>query len=167
MLSSQKTIHRLFYKPILYIIYVIGGMLFLFFFGIHLLSMNGDKMGPLVFPVLAVFFGFSALMYNRARALDAGVERRRSLYAAERGLQATIIYIIGIMLAAGLHGFFIILGDQPSMPNGNWEKQRHVIFFLPIMIVAYSWISFYLSLRVIAHRHFRWQYKRDILRRLR
>ena len=49
-------------------------------------------------PILAVLFAFAALLYNRARALPDGKELRRSLYAAERSLQATTLFMVGTAL---------------------------------------------------------------------
>lgn len=45
-------------------------------------------------PTLALLFGFSGVLYGRARAYPAGPEQRRCLYAAERALQASLLFML-------------------------------------------------------------------------
>jgi len=108
-------------------------------------------------PILAILFGFTALMYNRARALPSGVDQRRSLYAAERSLQATVLFLIG----AGTGGLGAILIHSLSS-IGNQSVHPGVIIFATVffyggmLLVLFSFGSFFLGLQAIAHKLMRW-----------
>jgi len=104
-------------------------------------------------PILAILFGFSALMYNRARALPFGAEQRRSLYAAERGLQATVLFLIGV----GTGGLGAILihslrefGHQSVHPTIILTAS--VLFYGGMLLAMYSFGSFFFGLRAISHK---------------
>jgi len=151
----MKVFGRLAFDTLLFVVYASGGMFFAFAYGQHLATLNGDKLGPLLIPCLAVFYGFAALLYNRARALDAGPERRRSLYAAERALQATIFYVCSVAVAAGIYGVQVVMRVEPlNVWDGIVPIHRLLIVVVPIALMISAWASFFFGLRVIAHRTF-------------
>lgn len=126
--------------------------------GIHFL-------GGLCFPVLAVLFGFSALLYNRSRALQSSAAQRRSLYAAERALQATILFVLGVGSAAIIATIISVLGlDITNTPQ---SPRLLLLFFIPIMLVVFSFGAFYLALRAISHGMVRSIGLRPFMKRIR
>lgn len=156
----------MFFTALFFVIYVVGSGLFTYLFGTSLQTMNGEKLGLVFFPVLAAFFGFSSLLYNRSRALSSGPEQRRSLYAAERSLQATVLLLCGVAFAAGVHVFFLLIGRTSIALSSAPPKDQFYAAILPIFLVGYAWTSFFFALRAMAHRFFRWQRPKAVLKRL-
>jgi hypothetical protein len=119
-------------------------------------------------PILAILFGFSSLMYNRARALPSGPEQRRSLYAAERGLQAIVLFLIGIGpggLGAILIHSLSAVGNQSAYPK--IVLAATVLFYGGMLLALYSFGCFFLGIRAIAHKLFRWIPLRRLARSVR
>lgn len=118
-------------------------------------------------PVLAVLFGFSALLYNRARALPSGKEQRRSLYAAERALQSTLFFLFGT--AVGAVGA-VIVWSLPGLGNAKglqyWNGFSSLLFLTSIMLVLYSFSSFFMALHTISHRLLKWLPMRKLAKTL-
>lgn len=117
-------------------------------------------------PVLALLFGFTSLLYGRTRALPAGREQRRTLYAAERALQSAILFMVAVALGA-----IIALSVWSSATKGvpvpaTANLSLLYWFFLPIMLTLYSFACFFFALRTIAHRLFRWVPVRELARRV-
>lgn len=116
-------------------------------------------------PTLAILFGFTALLYNRARAYQYGPTRRRSLYAAERSLQATLLFAMAVgtatVLSATVWHFDI---TQPENPR---NALMQVIFLVPIMLTLFSFASFYFAIRAIAHTVARPVQIRHLVRQIR
>lgn len=56
-------------------------------------------------PLLVVFYGFSSVLFVRGKALAAGPWQTRSLYAAESAMQATVWYLLGILLGVTIYAF--------------------------------------------------------------
>lgn len=99
-------------------------------------------------PVIAVLFGFTALLYNRARALPKGRERQRSLYAAERGMQATALFFVGTAISS--FGAYIA-----STSTTEAHLFASVIFYLGVFLELMAFGCFFLALRTMAHRFLR------------
>lgn len=159
-------IARMFFTSLFFTIYLVGSGFFALLFGTYIQTMNGEKLGLVVFPSLAFFYGFSSLLYNRSRALSAGPERRRSLYAAERSLQATVLLFCGVALAAGVHAFFLLIGRTSIDLSSAPPNDQIYASILPIFLVSFAWVSFFFALRAMAHRFFRWLRPKAVLRRL-
>lgn len=117
-------------------------------------------------PTLALLFGFASVLYGRSRAFPSGPEQRRCLYAAERALQAALLFMVAGALGAVIASFLwarsehnpAVLRDEISM--ANW-------FFLPIMLGLMAFGAFFFSLRAIGHRLLGWVHLRQLIRRIR
>ncbi|KHA80262.1 hypothetical protein NC77_02355 [Janthinobacterium lividum] len=118
-------------------------------------------------PVLAVLFGFSALLYNRARAFPSGKEQRRSLYAAERAMQSTLLFLVGT--AVGGIGA-VVIWALPSIGNTAvhpyWSTFGGLLLFLSIILVLYSFASFFIALQTVSRRLLKWLPIRKLARSL-
>lgn len=119
-------------------------------------------------PILAVLFAFAALLYNRARALPQGPEQRRSLFAAERAMQAACMF----MLATAIGGIGVLLlsivpdvGNKQARPFFTWPAI--VLIFSAMLLFLASFGSFYDSVRTVAHTLVRTVPTRRLSRRIR
>ena len=118
------------------------------------------ELASMLLPVLAVFFGFSALLYNRSRAYPEGPIQRRSLYVAEAAMQATFLYLTAILLGAIITWWVIQLGIKfeeipasaasPEMPSLGLT----LIYGLPLFLMGLSFMTFSTALRVVGQRLF-------------
>jgi hypothetical protein len=106
-------------------------------------------------PLLGAYIATSALLYNRARALPSGPSKTRSLYAAERTLQAVLFTIVAIALAVAVVGwglnFEVLRPAGAEAPLGPWD----LVLMFPAMFAIWGYGSYTIGLRAIA---------RDVLR---
>src|SRR5687768_14589764 len=80
------------------------GFLFLGMVAHHVLTRDLKPLAAFCLPVLVIFYGFASVLFVRGRALAAGPWQVRSLYAAERAMQATVWYLLGIILGVTVYG---------------------------------------------------------------
>jgi hypothetical protein len=117
----------------------------------YTITMTVDKVAPVLLPILAAFFAFSALLYNRARAYPDGPIQRRSLYAADEALTATILYLLGLMFGA-LVTFFLSNSDyqvSTTMVFGDPQQTKLLLLYvIPMFFVAISFYCFAHALRI-------------------
>lgn len=90
----------------------------------HVYSFDFKPLAAFCIPMLLVFYGFASLLYTRGRGLAKGKGQMRSLYAAERAVQGTLWYLLGIILGTSLYGIVVRVGvtfdpSEPS-PDGLW-----------------------------------------------
>lgn len=129
---------------------------FVFFWAVlhHVYTFDFKPLAALCIPILVVFFGFASLLYNRGRALPKGEAQTRSLYAAERAMQATIWYLFGIILGTSLYGLLKYFGVSfnPSTPTpaGLWL----LLFFLPYAFMQIGLLCFMRAAWVITPQFF-------------
>jgi predicted lysophospholipase L1 biosynthesis ABC-type transport system permease subunit len=90
----------------------------------HVYTADFKPLAAFCVPIILLFFGLTSLLYNRGRALAKGKEQVRSLYAAERAMQGTIWYLLGIILGTSLYGVLMRFGVtfDPGAPSpvGLW-----------------------------------------------
>jgi hypothetical protein len=113
------------------------------------------KIEPLAYiclPIVAVLFGYTNLLYNRARALPSGPEQRRSLYAAERAMQATIFFLIGFCLALTIVAIYFWLGYTPKPISPEKLPVTLTIFVAPTIYFVWGYICFIFAFRAISKR---------------
>jgi hypothetical protein len=112
------------------------------------------EIAPFFLPTLAAFFGFSSLLYNRARAYPEGPTQRRALYAANGALTATILYLVALILGAIIT--YVILGSNVDAtprelsfedPRALWVL---ILYWLPLLFIGLSYNEFSNSLRLFS-----------------
>ncbi|MBP5070172.1 hypothetical protein [Pseudomonas chlororaphis] len=144
--TIERSIVRLFY----FLMFSLGATIFFGAMNHYLQRKDYLYLGGLCFPVLAILFGFTSLLYNRSRALQPGAAQRRSLYAAERGLQATLLFMVGIasgaIIATITEFLKIDTSNTPEVPK------TLLVYFAPIMLTLYSFSAFFFALRAVSHR---------------
>ena len=128
------------------VVFVIGEICaaFVFFWAVahHVYTFDFKPLAALCLPILVVFFGFASLLYNRGRALAKGEAAIRSLYAAERAMQATAWYLSGILLGVTLYGLLRYVGVSfhPARPStaGLWL----LVFLAPYWLMQTGLLLF-------------------------
>jgi hypothetical protein len=161
----EKLITRLCMRLFFFTIFSLGSTIFMGTMHHYLIQKEFLFLATLCIPILAILFGFSALLYNRSRALQPGPSQRRSLYAAERSLQATIFFASGLAIGAIIATITVQLkidtgGDEPN-------SKLLLIFFIPIMLILFSFGVFLLSFRAISHGMLKPVTIREMLKRIR
>lgn len=133
----------------------------------YLFSFQIAPLATLCLPVLAVFFGFTALLYNRARAIPNGPEQRRTLYAAERAMQATTLYFYALLTGAILTAIFSAANLAPSKSQSGAIHYPFIFYLIPAMLALFAFATFIYALRAIGHRKLRSIKIREIMKRIR
>lgn len=121
----------------------------------HVFTFDFKPLAAFCIPIVAVFFSFSSLLFIRGRSLAKGGEQMRSLYAAERAMQATIWYLFGIILGTSLYGILMRFGltFDPSAPSadGFWL----LLFLAPYALMQTGLLCFMSAIWAIAPNFFR------------
>ena len=144
--TLERSIIKLFY----YLIFSLGATIFFGAMNHYLQRKDYLYLGGVCFPVLAVLFGFTSLLYNRSRALQPGPVQRRSLYAAERSFQATLLFVVAIASGA----IIATITEALSIDTSNTTKTPStlLIYFIPILLALNSFSAFFFALRAAVHR---------------
>jgi hypothetical protein len=117
---------------------------FVFFWVVahHVASFDFKPLAAFCVPMLIVFVGFSSLLYNRGKSLAKGRAQVRSLYAAERAMQATVWYLFGILLGTSLYGILVYFGvtfdPHDPTPAGLWL----LLFIAPYALMQAGFLYF-------------------------
>jgi uncharacterized integral membrane protein len=133
----------------------------------YLFSFQIGPLATLCLPLLAVFFGFTALLYNRARAITDGPEQRRTLYAAERAMQATMLYFYALLTGSIITAILLWINITPPNLNPGEIHYPFSLYFIPAVLGMFSFGTFIFSLRAISHRKLRPIRMREIMKQIR
>jgi hypothetical protein len=108
----------------------------------HVYTQDFKPLAALCIPVLAVFFTFTSLLYIRGRSLARGRSQFRTLFAAERSMQATICYLAGIVVGTSFYGLlqYFPFSFDPSQPTltGLWL----LVFLAPYALMQTGLLMF-------------------------
>jgi hypothetical protein len=110
----------------------------------HVLASDYRPLLALGVPMLIVFYGFASVLFVRGKALAPGLWQTRSLYAAERATQATVLYLLGILLGVTVYAVVKPLG-------GLWL----LAFAAPYALMQLALLSFLRGLWALAPDLFR------------
>ena len=107
------------------------GMAAAFFaaFAHHVYRLDFKPMAALGIPILVVFFGFASLFFIRGRSLARGSAQLRSLFAAERAVQAALWHLAGVMLSTVLYAGLMRSGVA-LQAGGAWVATVWALLFL-------------------------------------
>jgi hypothetical protein len=130
---------------------------FVFFWAVlyHVYTFTFRPLAAFCIPILVVFFAFSSLLYMRGRSLGKGEAQIRSLYAAERAMQASIWYLFGIILGTSLYGLIVYFGVSfdPSKPSP--VGLLLLLFLAPYALMQIGFVIFMRALWIITPQFFR------------
>ncbi|EKG0328139.1 TPA: hypothetical protein L4T60_004456 [Pseudomonas aeruginosa] len=147
--KTKSLITRIFY----YLIFSLGSAIFFASINYYLAEQQYLYLASICGPVFAVLLGFTALLYNRSRAYKSGPIQRRTVYAAERSFQATILFALGTGSGAILT---TILWHMNLAPAGEEAiSKASLLFFVPIGLILHSFLTFFFAIRAIAHKNAR------------
>jgi hypothetical protein len=108
----------------------------------HVYTSDFKPLAAFCIPILIAYFGFSSLLYVRGRSLAKGRGQFRTLYAAERAMQATIWHLFGIILGVSLYGLLrfvgIALDSGQPVPAGVWW----LLFLAPYSLMQIALFNF-------------------------
>jgi len=125
---------------------------FVFFWTVahHVATFDLKPLAAFCAPFLIVFYGLAALLFNRGKSLAKGKAQARSLYAAERATQATVLYLLGILLGTTLYGILVYLevSFDPHRPGpaGLWL----LLFIAPYALMQAGFVYLMRALRLVA-----------------
>lgn len=104
--------------------------------------MNFDGLPTLAASVFGVFVATTSLLYNRARAYPTGKVQRRTLFAAEHCLRATLLLVVGVACTAVL--FWFIPASFKADPAADHPKHFLLaVFSIPgVLLFAFSFYAY-------------------------
>ena len=128
---------------------------------VRLGSMNLDGVAPVAMASIALGIAYTSLLYGRARAVEDGPSRRRTLVAAEKAFRGVVVHIIALVVGTLIYNYLLRHGYMPRLPNLNSEDFVFGLQTTPvvwaifiILILSASANSYYLSLRTLIRRGF-------------
>lgn len=133
----------------------------------HVYNMNFAPLAALCLPVQVALFGFTSLLYMRGRTLSRSSEQLRTLFAAERAMQAAVWYCTGIVTGAALVGAmpWSWIGHNPAAPG--LSSLALLVFLLPYPLMQMGFTLFMRSACVIAPQFIRRVTPYEVWRRIR
>jgi hypothetical protein len=121
----------------------------------HVYLLNFKPLAAFMLPVLVMMSGFTSLLYMRGRSLRRGKDQLRTMFAAERSMQAAVWYFMGIALGLGLYGMLQLapLEFDPDHPTlaGLWL----LAFAAPYALMQVGFLLFMRAAWVIAPQFLR------------
>jgi len=114
--------------------------------------MQVDGLLPFGGALFGLLFGFTSLMYNRARTYPKGAIQRRTVFVAELALRATLASAIGAVLGAVI--FFLLQDAGFSKTPGNRIPTQLVptlLAFLPLTFLIYAFFKLFGAIRLLLH----------------
>ena len=116
----------------------------------HILALDFKPLAAFCLPILVVLYGFASLLFTRGRALAAGPAQVRSLYAAERAMQAAIWYLFGIILGVTIYGLLSHFGIPADSSEPWYPMVLLLAFLVPYAFMQIGLIYFVRAVWVVA-----------------
>jgi hypothetical protein len=133
------------------------GMSMAFFaaFAHHVYRFDFKPMAALGVPILLAFFGFASLFFISGRSLAKGSAQFRSLFAAERAVQAAVWHLSGIMLSTVLYALLMRSGVTLEASD-TWSVALWTLMFLvPHALMQIGLWTFTRAVLIVAPQLFR------------
>jgi len=131
------------------------GLLLLAAVAHHVLRSDFKPLLTLGVPMLAVFYGFASVLFVRGRAMSKGPWQNRSLYAAERAMQATVWYLLSIALAVTVYVFLKHFTPALDPSASPLARAGLALFLLPLALMQTALMYFMRGMSVLAPDFFR------------
>lgn len=133
----------------------------------HVYNLDFAPLAALCLPVQVVLFGFTSLLYMRGRTLARSREQLRTLFAAERAMQAAFWYCTGIVTGAALVGAmpWTWIGHNPAAPGAS--SLFLLVFLLPYALMQGGLTLFMRAACVISPQFIRRVTPYEVWRRIR
>jgi hypothetical protein len=133
------------------------GMAFAFFgaFAHHLYRFEFKPLSALGVPILVVFLGFGSLLFIRGRSLAKGSAQFRSLFAAERGVQAAVWHLSGIVLGTVIYALLVRSGVTWHDSEPWWVAVWVLLLLAPHALMQIGLLTFMGAVWIVAPQLFR------------
>jgi hypothetical protein len=133
----------------------------------HVYLMDFAPLAALCLPVQLALFGFTSLLYMRGRSLARSREQLRTLFAAEKAMQAAVWYCTGILLGSALVGAlpWAWIGHDPASPGVS--SLVLLAFAAPYLMMQMGLTLFVRAAGVIAPQFIRRVTPYEVWRRIR
>jgi hypothetical protein len=149
--SSRRTIvsvHKIFFSLLTLVGFAVAVSTVMIFVTTYQIR----EVAPFFLPTLAGFVSFSALLYNRARAYPEGAIQRRSLFAANEALNATILYLVALLVGTFVTFTIYGSGTAPQRREFSFEDptilRALMLYWLPLLFMGLAYQSFSNALRI-------------------
>lgn len=106
-------------------------------------------------PILVVYYGFASLLFVRGRSLPAGPAQTRSLFGAERAVQATLWHMLGIIVGVALYGCLWYAGFAFDQSDPSLAGLWLLLFLLPYALMQIGLLCFMSAIWTITPQFFR------------
>jgi hypothetical protein len=133
----------------------------------HVLRADFRPLVALSVPLLVVFYGFASVLFVRGRALAQGPWQTRSLYAAERAMQATVWYLVGILLGVIVYTATKRLGVRFDPAAPQVDALWLLLFLAPYAFMQAALTSFLRGMWALGPDFFRGAGPLTLARRVR
>jgi len=133
------------------------GLAFFAAFAHHVVRGEFRPLVAMSVPLLVVFYGFASVLFVRGRSLAKGAWQTRSIYAAERAIQAAVLYLVGIVLGV------VVYGAVKRLDGELWL----LLFLAPYAFMQVALIAFMRGLWALAPDLFRDRRAMQLVRRVR
>jgi hypothetical protein len=136
---------------------------FLGAFAHHIANFDFHPLAAFCLPVLVVFVGFTSLLFMRGKSLSKGRVQVRTLFAAERSMQATVWYFSGVLSGLAVYSAMHLL-PQGGAALGAWVL---LAFAVPVFLMQVGLALFMRAAGVIAPQMLRRVSAYEVWRRVR
>jgi hypothetical protein len=101
---------------------------------------------------IGLLFGFTSLLYNRARSFPNGPTQRRTLFVAELALRSTLSFVLGTAITTVIY-LFLSSGSFVATPMQKIPTQilPAVCTLIPLAFASYSFVLLVRATRVLLH----------------
>lgn len=147
-------------------VFAAGGTLIMVMISLRIVALNTAEVWPLILMLVGLYTGLSAVLYGRAAVLPEGRMRRRTIYAAELATHAILLVITAAVLGGLIVVGFHLRGHGPIPDDMEPPVSNYLWFVVPMLLVGWSWASFFMAMRTISHPLLLWEGPRRVLRRL-
>jgi hypothetical protein len=108
----------------------------------HVSRLDFQPLAALSLPMLVLFFGFTSLLYVRGRSLGRSKEQLRTLFAAERAMQASVSYLSGVAVGASIWGLLQHVGEGMNGMEPAVASVWLLAFLLPYALMQRGFFLF-------------------------
>jgi hypothetical protein len=108
----------------------------------HVSRLDFKPLAALSLPMLVLFFGFTSLLYVRGRSIGRSKEQLRTLFAAERAMQASVSYLSGVAAGASIWGLLQHVGQGLDAADPTVAGAWLLAFLLPYALMQRGFFLF-------------------------
>lgn len=116
----------------------------------HVSRLDFQPLASFSLPMLVLFFGFTSLLYVRGRSLGRSREQLRTLFAAERAMQASVSYLSGVAVGASIYGVLQHVGNGLDPAQPGLAGAALLAFLLPYALMQRGFFLFMGAVWIIA-----------------